>query len=93
MAATVCKIAVGDYNGGESGIRIHGRLITVSSFQDYLLKPLGHLPIGTPYWTQTSDLLLRRQLLYSTELKAYIWWTIKASNLGPTGYEPVALTN
>ena len=21
------------------------------------------------------------------------WWTIKGSNLGPTGYEPVALTN
>ena len=21
------------------------------------------------------------------------WWTIKDSNLGPTGYEPVALTN
>ena len=22
-----------------------------------------------------------------------LWWTIKGSNLGPTGYEPVALTN
>jgi len=22
-----------------------------------------------------------------------IWWAIKDSNLGPTGYEPVALTN
>ena len=21
------------------------------------------------------------------------WWAIKGSNLGPTGYEPVALTN
>lgn len=21
------------------------------------------------------------------------WWTIKGSNLGPSGYEPVALTN
>ena len=24
---------------------------------------------------------------------AFPWWTIKDSNLGPTGYEPVALTN
>ena len=23
----------------------------------------------------------------------FFWWTIKGSNLGPTGYEPVALTN
>lgn len=21
------------------------------------------------------------------------WWAVKGSNLGPTGYEPVALTN
>ena len=28
-------------------------------------------PSGTPYWTQTSDLLLRKQLLYSTELTRY----------------------
>ena len=24
---------------------------------------------------------------------SFCWWTIKDSNLGPTGYEPVALTN
>ena len=23
----------------------------------------------------------------------HVWWAIKDSNLGPTGYEPVALTN
>lgn len=23
----------------------------------------------------------------------HFWWTIKGSNLGPSGYEPVALTN
>jgi hypothetical protein len=23
----------------------------------------------------------------------FSWWAIKDSNLGPTGYEPVALTN
>ena len=23
----------------------------------------------------------------------YVWWAFKDSNLGPTGYEPVALTN
>ena len=25
--------------------------------------------------------------------KVLFWWTIKGSNLGPTGYEPAALTN
>ena len=29
----------------------------------------------------------------SAELRGHIWWAIKGSNLGPTGYEPVALTN
>ena len=28
-----------------------------------------------------------------TELYPYIWWAIRDSNPGPTGYEPVALTN
>ena len=26
-------------------------------------------------------------------LTSFCWWSIKDSNLGPTGYEPVALTN
>ena len=25
--------------------------------------------------------------------KTLFWWAIRDSNLGPTGYEPVALTN
>ena len=29
--------------GGESGIRTHGGLSPITSFQDWLLKPLGHL--------------------------------------------------
>ena len=28
-----------------------------------------------------------------TELNPYIWWAFRDSNPGPTGYEPVALTN
>ena len=32
-----------DLNGGESGIRTHGRLLTYNGFQDRRLKPLGHL--------------------------------------------------
>ena len=29
----------------------------------------------------------------ATLVGGFAWWTIKGSNLGPTGYEPVALTN
>ena len=29
----------------------------------------------------------------ATQMGGFAWWTIKDSNLGPTGYEPVALTN
>ena len=29
----------------------------------------------------------------ATLVGGFAWWTIKDSNLGPTGYEPVALTN
>ena len=29
----------------------------------------------------------------SEEIRGFFWWAIKDSNLGPTGYEPGALTN
>ena len=29
----------------------------------------------------------------SINLEVLIWWTFRDSNPGPTGYEPVALTN
>ena len=30
---------------------------------------------------------------YSIKIVTLIWWTFRDSNPGPTGYEPVALTN
>ena len=32
-------------------------------------------------------------LKVSINLEVLIWWTFRDSNPGPTGYEPVALTN
>gem|GEM_PF-5793929 len=43
--------------------------------------------------TRTLDTRFWRPLLYQTELYPRIWWAIRDSNPGPTGYEPVALTN
>jgi hypothetical protein len=33
-------------NGGESGIRTHGTLLTYTRFPSVRLKPLGHLSLG-----------------------------------------------
>ena len=50
-------------------------------------------------WQGQKDLNPRHAVLETaalpTELYPYIftWWTIRDSNPGPTGYEPVALTN
>jgi hypothetical protein len=52
---------------------------------------------GQPYWIRTSDLQLRRLLLYPTELRAavvnVVWWAPRESNTAPTDYESAALTN
>ena len=32
-------------DGGESGIRTHGTVSSITGFQDQLLKPLGHLSV------------------------------------------------
>ena len=44
-----------------------------------------------------SNSLKRRPAAYTEKAlcvcKVLFWWTIKGSNLGPTGYEPAALTN
>ena len=50
-------------------------------------------------WQGQKDLNPRHAVLETaalpTELFPYIklWWAIRDSNPGPTGYEPVALTN
>ncbi len=50
-------------------------------------------------WQGQKDLNPRHAVLETaalpTELYPYmfIWWTIRDSNPGPTGYEPAALTN
>ena len=52
------------------------------------------------FWQGQKDLNPRHAVLETaalpTELYPYIiymWWTIRDSNPGPTGYEPAALTN
>ncbi len=55
------------------------------------------------FWAERSELnsnhtaLVLSLALCRTSLNigaaACRWWTIKGSNLGPSGYEPVALTN
>ena len=39
--------------------------------------------------TETKE----KNLKISINLEVLIWWTFRDSNPGPTGYEPVALTN
>ena len=52
---------------------------------------------GFPVWQGQKDLNPRHAVLETAALPAelcpYIWWAIRDSNPGPTGYEPVALTN
>ncbi len=52
---------------------------------------------GQSYWIRTSDLQLRRLLLYPTELRTacmlLLWWAPRESNTAPTDYESAALTN
>ena len=45
--------------------------------------------LGTRFWRP-----MLYQLSYTPIIKkCLLWWTITDSNRGPTGYEPVALTN
>ena len=44
--------------------------------------------LGTWFWRQ-----LLYQLSYTPISLRYKWWAFRDSNPGPTGYEPVALTN
>ena len=39
---------------------------------------------------KTTEIL---QTLRLISISVVIWWAIRDSNLGPTGYEPAALTN
>ncbi len=52
----------------------------------YLMSNGGDKEIRTP------DPLLARQVLSQLSYTPK-WWTFRDSNPGPTGYEPVALTN
>lgn len=35
----------------------------------------------------------RKSPIHELRVEAFDWWAIRDSNPGPTGYEPVALTN
>ena len=60
----------------------------VTLLQSY---PLEVLPNGDNE-IRTRDPLLARQVLSQLSYTP-VWWTFRDSNPGPTGYEPVALTN
>ncbi len=51
--------------------------------------------IGAPGRTRTADTWIFSPMLYqlSYRSKKSKWWDFKDSNLGPSGYEPDALTN
>ena len=60
----------------------------------YLLLPVitsNHIRSGDK-GIRTLDPLLARQVLSQLSYTP-VWWTFRDSNPGPTGYEPVALTN
>ena len=46
-----------------------------------------------PYKMNYIKLLIKTKTLPKCPTFGKVWWAIKDSNLGPTGYEPVALTN
>ena len=54
---------------------------------------LSYRPIcGGDKGIRTLDPLRARQVLSQLSYTP-VWWTFRDSNPGPTGYEPVALTN
>ena len=70
--------------------------LSITGFQDQLLKPLGHLSMlpGDPSGARTRDTLIKSQVLYQLSYTPmFNQWAIRDSNPGPTGYEPGALTN
>lgn len=46
-----------------------------------------------PYKMNYIKLLIKTKTLPKCPTFGKGWWAIKDSNLGPTGYEPAALTN
>ena len=66
-------------------------------------RPAFDLHLDLHYWEFTSifmpfcHILSKRKPHETTEKRlshaVFTWWAIRDSNPGPTGYEPVALTN
>ena len=52
----------------------------------YFTAELFHLPARANFVEKSTHCLGR-------QMCAFFWWAIGDSNPGPTGYEPVALTN
>ena len=65
---------------------MHEFLQNVNRFIQYILK------LGAQSRNRTSDTGIFSPLLYRLSYLG-LWWAFRDSNPGPTGYEPVALTN
>ena len=49
--------------------------------------------IGAAYIICQRQTSLKKRTFVYRQRFAFSWWAIRDSNPGPTGYEPVALTN
>ena len=66
--------------------------IQCAVFKEQCRLQLDLIVISGDKGIRTLDPLLARQVLSQLSYTP-VWWTFRDSNPGPTGYEPVALTN
>ena len=66
-----------------------GSLVQAQTRSSLIMQPYRLKPVGV----RLAPRALRQQKEATARAASFCWWTIQDSNLGPTGYEPVALTN
>ena len=62
-------------------VRISGKYYPINEYYNFIVNP-----------KKTNSIIKQKKISHSTDL-VFLWWTLQDSNLRPTGYEPVALTN
>ena len=58
---------------------------------DFIAKKFHPTQVG--FLPPSADLVGKSTHRLGRQMCAFFWWTFRDSNPGPTGYEPVALTN